>query len=428
MFTFALIAITLVVLLRIGFSHRAMWRRLGPSGSTTASIERAYPSVTLIRPIKGADPGYRENTEALLQQDYPGAVQILFVFDTPSDPAYPLVAQLAKASGKDARVVFAGARPAQRTGKLHAMIHAFGQARGELVAFCDSDSRPSPKLLRELVDALIERPDAGASFAPAVTLGTPTSFAEVVYGLMINTWYGAAAAEFAGEKRELPFIMGQVMVLRREALSAIGGLDAAEGQLVDDMFLGAEFNRAGFKNVMVRSPLHLVTGPLGLRALSTLLRKWMTFSRSGLPAAFVRRNALRGLDLGLLLGVLSVALLAQQADVAWFAAAALGAWTSSQVALYRRASGAGVPLRFAFWVPLVVPFVAGSLLALTRFGRSVEWRGQAYALNAAGRLAQPAVLVSGRAAATSDVASAAPPRNLSFPPRAPRPDAPVHHS
>jgi ceramide glucosyltransferase len=364
------------------------------------------------------DVGYAENTRALLAQDYPGEVETLFVFDDANDPAYPLVAELAAASGKNARVLFAGTRPARRTGKLNAMIHAFDQARGELVAFCDSDARPSPDLLRQLVDGLRDRPDAGATFAPAVTMGTPSSFAEVVYGLMINSWYGAAAAEMAGEKRELPFIMGQVMVLRREALEAIGGLEAAEGQLVDDMYLGAQIDAAGYKNVMVQAPLHLVTGPLGLRELSTLLRKWMTFSRSGLPAEFVRRNWLRGIDLGFALGGSVLGLVLREPLLALLSLAALGTWVYSQVALYRRLTGATVPLRFAFWVPVVVPFVAATLLATSRLARSVEWRGQSYELNGAARLASaPVAALSSAAGGRLAVVPPAPPRNLTVPPR-----------
>jgi ceramide glucosyltransferase len=267
------------------------------------------------------------------------------------------------------------------------MIHAFAQAHGELVAFCDSDSRPSPQLLRELVDELLVDPERGSTFAPAVTLGSPGSFAETVYGLMINSWYGAAAAEMAGSKRELPFIMGQLMLMRREAIDAIGGLEAAEGQLVDDMFIGAEIDKAGYKNVMVRSPLHLVTGPLDLGELTKLLRKWMTFSRSGLPEGFVNRNFWRGIDLGVALASTVTAVVLGKPLLALFAAATLGLWIYSQVSLYQKLTGFSVPVRFAIWVPVVAPFLAGFLLATSRLNKTVEWRGQSYQLNGAARLA-----------------------------------------
>jgi ceramide glucosyltransferase len=384
-FILALFAAALLV--RIVGGYLRMERMLAPPAKAPGHGRTALPSVTVIRPIKGLDIGCRENTEALLAQDYPGDVQTLFVFDSANDPAYALVSEVAAASGKDARVVFAGARPARRTGKLNAMIHALAHARGELVAFCDSDSRPSPGLLRELVCELLDRPGAGASFAPAVTSSRPWSFAEVVYGLMIDSWYGAAAAEMAGEQRELPFIMGQIMVFKRDALDAIGGLESAEGQLVDDMFLGTELNRAGYKNVMVRAPLHLVTGPIGLHELSSLLTKWMAFSRSGLPAEFVHRNFVRGVELASALGLTIAAAVMQEPILGLPASAALFMWIYAQVALYRRLTGFDLPLRFAVWVPLVTPFLAAILMAKSSFTHKVEWRGQSYQLNSAARLA-----------------------------------------
>lgn len=405
-----LIAASLVV--RILLGHLRMRRMLGAPDAAAPSTQRPYPSLTLVRPIKGQDVGYEENTRALLAQDYPGDIEILFVFDSTSDPAYAKVAQLAAESDKNARVVFAGPRPARRTGKLNAMIHAFDVARGQLVAFCDSDARPTPDLARRLVEGLLSRPEAGAAFAPAVTMGTPESFAEVVYGLMINSWYGAAAAELAGAKRELPFIMGQAMVLRRDALEAIGGLEAAEEQLVDDMYLGAQLHAAGYKNVMVRAPLHLVAGPLDLRELSSLLRKWMTFSRSGLPPEFVRRNWLRGIDMGLALAGGVVGLLLGAPVLVALSLIALSLWVASHVLLYRMLTGAAVPLRFAFWVPAVVPFVVGSLLIASRWARSIEWRGQSYALNDSARLAGA---LSPAARARSAVVPPAPPNSLTGP-------------
>ncbi|HEX6245747.1 MAG TPA: glycosyltransferase, partial [Polyangiales bacterium] len=358
MLSFALALLGAALFLRILVSHRRMWRLLAPA-TPAAGSTRAYPSLTVIRPIKGLDAGARENTEALLAQDYPGPLQTLFVLDSSADPAYPLVSELVAASGKDARVLLAGSRPARRTGKLHAMIAGMAQAEGELIAFSDSDSRPAPGLLRQLADELAARPEAGSSFAPAVTLGDPRTFSEMVYGLMINSWYGAAAAEVAGEKRELPFIMGQIMLLRRSALTAIGGLESAEGQLVDDMFLGARLTRFGYTNVMVQAPLHLVTGPLSFRALVTLLQKWMAFSRSGLPASFLQRNFVRGAEFGVALvgTLLSLALAAPLAVLSM--GAALSLWVYSQMTLYGRLSGAKTEARLA-WVPLVVPFLSAA--------------------------------------------------------------------
>jgi len=44
------------------------------------------------------------------------------------------------------------------------------------------------------------------------------------------------------------------MLLRRSALEAIGGVEAADGQLVDDMYLGQRLVAAGYRNLVVPHP------------------------------------------------------------------------------------------------------------------------------------------------------------------------------
>ncbi len=171
-------------------------------------MQRSYPSVTVIRPIRGLDAGCRENTLALLHQHYAGQRETLFVFDSSSDAGLPIVSELIRGR-RDARIIIAGPPPPHRTGKLNAMICAMAQAKGELIAFNDSDTRPAPWLLRELVDALMTNPLAGSSFAPVVTHRAPHTAGETGYSLLVNAWCTGrgAAARAAGPMEQLPFIM-----------------------------------------------------------------------------------------------------------------------------------------------------------------------------------------------------------------------------
>jgi len=208
----SLFAVGLFLLTTLWISHRRQAHAIRPPARRPPRA--SYPSLTVIRPIKGRDAGIANNLEAALDHGYPGAVETLFVFDDRREPALPLVeAVLSKGDHSAGRVVFAGPPPANRTGKLNAMIAGLRQAQGELVVFADSDIRPDRQALRELVDTLLDDPQAGAAFAPVVATRPARTFGDVGYGLLLNGLYGPAAAAAAARRQgTLPFIRESITI------------------------------------------------------------------------------------------------------------------------------------------------------------------------------------------------------------------------
>ncbi|MFP2902486.1 glycosyltransferase [Corallococcus sp. 4LFB] len=155
------------------------------------------PSVTVIRPIRGLDVDARANVRALLDLDYPGEWEVLFVFDSEEDPAFlPTREEVAAHPTRAKRVelVVAGEPPRGMTGKLNAMQVGVARSRCDLLAFSDSDTRPTPGVLTALVGALLEDGGTGATFAPIYAAADAPLAGDVGYGLLVNAWYGASVA------------------------------------------------------------------------------------------------------------------------------------------------------------------------------------------------------------------------------------------
>jgi ceramide glucosyltransferase len=386
-----------LLVLALAKSHRGLMRALSRSLPAQAKPP-AYPSVTIIRPIRGLDVGAKENLQALLNTTYPGELELFCVLDSEADPAYPVVRALVDAREKRGasrvEVLIAGTPPPGRTGKLNAMLLGVEHARGELLAFNDSDTRPGPDLLRGLVDALLSNPRAGSAFAPIVAIVDAPRAGDVGYALLVNAWYSPAVALVAGAEGELPFIMGQFMVFKREALEAIGGVGCAEGQFVDDMYIGKRVADAGWLNVMIQEPLPVVIGGMGMFQFLITFRRWILFSQGGLPCRFTRLNWARGLlAWGAWLG-LAAALLLGDAAAAILPALAVFAFAASQLRLQKRFGGPSVPLRY-LWIAPVMPIIGAGVALSTRISRRVDWRGRSYILERGARLG------SGSAAARS---------------------------
>lgn len=369
------------------------WQRLAVGRRPPPPTLERYPSLSVVRPIKGLDTGIEENIRAALDHGYPGEVETLFVFDDAREPALPLVEKALaerKRAGQtvDAGIILCGPPPARRTGKLNAMIAGFREAHNELIAFVDSDVRQDRDALKILVETLLASDRAGVAFAPVVATEPPITIGDVGYALMINGLYEptaiATADRFGGE---LPFIMGEFMVFKREAIAAIGGLETAEGQLVDDMFLGLRLYERGYRNRMSPHPVAIVQQGASIGEFLPVLVRWIAFSRSGLPArSFKLHHWLIGTAFwtGLILA------LPAAADGRIFAAVLAGLIPGSIALmmneLHHRIGGARLPLKYS-WVALALWLVAPLIYARVFTVREVDWRGRRYRLDTEARLA-----------------------------------------
>lgn len=389
--------ITIPILITLGLLLAWVWafyamQRIAIRQQIEPTPPDTYPSLTVIRPIKGVDSGLRENVISGFEDVYPGALETLFVFDDDEDPAVKIVTtviQERKSQGlyAEATILFSGQPPRNRTGKLNAMIQAMAGAHHTLIAFVDSDIRQTPGDLSRLVATLLADEGAGSAFPTVVSSATPHTLGDVGYAVMVNGLYEPSALATAQRaKGTLPFIMGHMMVLRREAIEAIGGLETAEGQLVDDMYLGKRMVEEGYRNILSPKPVSIIQQDCSFEEFVGILIRWIAFSMSGLPFWTTKLpHALTGFALwggiistgfGLYHGLLAVTL--------------LGLVTTLSVPitinnLHFRMSNQPIPWRFA-WGSMIIWLAAPMIYAQIWIRREVNWRGRRYRLNLQSRL------------------------------------------
>jgi ceramide glucosyltransferase len=386
----------LVTLVSFGFlvhlvlSHRETVRALRRRETERPARLNTYPSVTVVRPVKGVDVEQKENFRAALDTGYPGEIETIFVFEDEDDPAHALARDAIENHDQtrghgDARIVLAGKPPPGRTGKINNMIAGAAEASGDFVAFGDSDSRPDTYVLTNLIEHLGADERAGAAFAPAVTPSPPRTPGDVGHHIILNAFALANMEVEAGPAREHPFLVGQLMVFRREALAAIGGVECADGQLVDDMYLGARIVEAGHRNVMGTHPLHIINYGLGFGDFVRLWRRWLFFGRGGMPASFVRSFAIRAVSFFASLGLAVTALVIGPVWAVGPPALVLAAEGLHYLRVNRQFGGGRVPAKYLWmaWVPFpaVIPIGISML-----FKPEVDWRGHTYRVDLGARL------------------------------------------
>jgi ceramide glucosyltransferase len=358
-----------------------------------ASAKR-LPSITVIRPVRGLDVDAAKNLAAALDNEYPGEIETIFVFDDELDPAVASVrkaiaAHVAAGRRGTAMIMVAGQPPPTMTGKLHAMIAGLGEAKGDLVAFGDSDTRPHPQSLRMLVEKLLTTDRAGAAFVPVVSTEAPQTAGDAGVALMLNGLYGPAVAATVRNSGDMPFIMGQLMVFRRETLKTLRDLQSVRGELVDDMRMGMDIVQAGYRNVVSADTLPIVMRGLGLAEFVRMFRRWLIFSRSGLPSwSFKLPVWLRGLEFWLGFLMAAFALLHGQYAAAIPAAATVAAVSASMMRLHRALGGADIGWHHA-WVPAAILLLGPLVLLSAILKPEVTWRGRTYQLDVRSKLHRP---------------------------------------
>jgi ceramide glucosyltransferase len=369
-----------------------LWQRRAIRPRPEPAVLATWPSISIIRPIKGLDSGIEDNLRAAFHSGYAGDREILFVMDDDQEPAHPYVQRaIDEARGTRpeirARIVLSGQPPAQRTGKLNAMIVGLQATSHELVAFVDSDIREDSRDLRVMMATLQADPQAGAVFPTVISREPPETLGDVGYAVMLNGLYEPAAlatAHLLGG--ELPFIMGHMMVLKREAITAIGGLESAEGQLVDDMFLGKRLKEFGYRNKLSPKPATIIQQGTSTGEFIQILIRWIAFSMTGLPLLTCKLpHWLTGVSfwIGLIVAVLAgVNGSPSLAFLAGFLTLSVGLTIND---LHYRMAGTRIPLRYA-WGSLLIWLASPAIYAQIWIKREVNWRGRVYSLNKAALL------------------------------------------
>ncbi len=242
----ALYILTAVALLRSiqawfeGVRFRRRFRR-----SLAAPLAAFTPSVAVLAPCKGLDPGLEEGIRSLLTQDYPG-YEVVFVLESPEDPALSLLRAAIEAPGLALRpnripIVFAGpcADCGQKVHNLRAALRSVSPET-EVYAFVDSDVHPPADWLRRLVAPL---QDTSVGAATGYRWYVPAR-GGLASGLL-SAW-NAIPLMLMGDDR-WAFAWGGSMALRRRVFEHTHVLDRWSGAVSDDLGVPRAVRDAGLR-------------------------------------------------------------------------------------------------------------------------------------------------------------------------------------
>ncbi len=340
----------------------AIWFRRG------ATISNFRPPVSILKPVRGRDPGFYEAIRSHAIQRYP-EFEIVFGVADPADPALEDIDELRREfPSVPIRVVgTANDAPNRKVGALEILAR---EARYDTLLVNDGDIRVEPDYLVRVLGLLgdpriglvtcLYRGHGGSLPSRAEALGIATEFAPSVLVARLLSSSG--------------FALGSTMAFRRRELDAIGGFASIREFLADDYQLGARISALGKRIAMSDSVVETNLGAGNWAEVWRHQTRWsrtIRVSRPGGYFGYAVTQATFWCLVAAATGHWQVALTGMVARMAAAGAAmsAVGAWNSADFL--------AVPFRdlfgFAVWCAGIV-------------GNHVEWRGTRFRLMPDGRI------------------------------------------
>jgi|AGTN01.2.fsa_nt_gi Glycosyltransferases, probably involved in cell wall biogenesis len=346
------------------------------------------PKATVILPCKGLDPGFKENVQKLIDQDYP-EFEIIFAVADKSDPAFEPLSELAAASTRRrAQVVVAGIDP-KRAQKLTNQLCALERLspESEVIVFVDSDVIARDDFLTRLIDPLSEQ-QVGVTTGYRFYIASPTNWP----GMLRSLWNRLTAWEMANPR--FAFAWGGAMAIRRDIFEKAGVAKHWDQSADDDLSLTTAIKALGLRVHFVPQCLVASDGDADVAEIFEWTNRQLILTKVYYPELW-RRAIVRafGMLAWLLMMVVSIAAWAATNDSQWGIAVAAGA-SLLPVEIYyllkaRRLWNKVLSDRTAYLSNSLIPSIAAIPLAhfvlpwLTLYSlltNRIRWRGVVYEL------------------------------------------------
>lgn len=371
----ALFPALLIALAGVGVLYQAFaLLMLGRFFARPAAAPVRPESLTLIKPLHGAEPRLEENLATFLAQDHGAPVQMLCGVNTPDDPACAAVRALAAQNPGADITLHPGPRMAGANGKMGNCAAMAPLARHDILILSDSDMVVPPDYLARVTAALAQ-PGVGAVSCLYVGRGDAGAWSRIGAAMIsAQTMPNMVVGMALGMAQPC---MGSTIALRRKTLDAMGGFSAFADILADDHAMGAAIHAMGLRIAIPPMVLIHAGAESSLRALWRQHLRWAATIRDlagaghygsvvthALPLSLLAMAAAPGIGGGLVLAALALRLVIAASVNRLAPAARVGLWAIPAADL------------FAF-----------AIFCASLFTRKIDWRGASLTMTGKGRIA-----------------------------------------
>ena len=238
------------------------------------------PPVSILKPMRGEDPGAYENLSSFCCQDYP-QYEMLLCVDPGDQTVFPIVERLRRNfPERTIRILYGSGRVATND-KVAKLARLVSEAKHEFVVISDSDVRVRPDYLRNVV-APLARPNIGAVTCFYVSV-EDKSFTDRLQNIgMTSDFYPGILV--AWQLDGIKFALGPTIATTRTRLAAFGGYAAIENRPADDLLVGRLIAAQGYEVALLPYTIQTVADYGSFRELLHKRLRWIVVMRNLRPA------------------------------------------------------------------------------------------------------------------------------------------------
>lgn len=344
------------------------------------AAEDALPLVSVLKPLHGLEPQLRENLESFFRQDYP-KFEVLFAVDSADDPALPLARSVCDAHPQiHSEILVTGIGPWPNR-PVYSFARMAEVARSSILVTSDSDVLVDSRYLRAVVAPML-RPKTGMLTCVYRGLNAGGFWSRLdAVGMSVEMTAGVLVANLL---EGMKFGLGPTIVVRRDALNAIGGYPVLGEYGPNDFVIGNRIAERGFDVVLSSHVISHVAPPMTLQQMVKRHLRWAIGTRYSRPKGHLGSGLVYAVPYGIF-GLLGGVLL-HHAGLGL----ALFAWSILNRMIEARAVGWGVTrdrdcLRNPWIYPIRDLFGFG-VWAASYLGRAFQWRSGNYEFAEGGRM------------------------------------------
>jgi ceramide glucosyltransferase len=251
------------------------------------------PGVSILKSLKGLDPGMMDAFRSHCRQAYFGDYELLFGVASPDEPAISAVNQLRIEFPEHAiRLIECPARLGTNA-KVSVLAQLVPHARYDYLIINDSDITVSARYLERVMAHF--SPAAGARSIAEKPVGLVTALyrgrahgtlASRLEALGISTEFQPGVLVSKMMEGGLRFGLGSTLAVSRAALTKIGGLEVLKDQLADDYELGVRVAAAGYRIALSGEAVETSVPAYRWRGFVDHQLRWLRTVRDARPMGY----------------------------------------------------------------------------------------------------------------------------------------------